>query len=107
MSELERDIQPRIIKKLERRLPGVRIFKGDTRYKQGTPDLIILYKDRWAMLEVKKDPHAPRRPNQQYYVDVLNTMSYAALIHPENEEDILDGVQRALQAERCPRISQP
>ena len=107
MAELERVIQPRIIKKIRARLPGVKIFKGDTRFQQGTPDLIILYRDRWALLEVKKSKTASRRPNQQWFIDELNEMSYAALIHPENEEDILDGVQRALQAERCPRISQP
>ena len=107
MPKLEREIQPRIINKIKRRLPGVRIFKGDTRFQQGSPDLIVLYKDRWAVLEVKKDRTATRQPNQDYYVDLLNQMSYAALIHPDNEEDILDGLQRALQAERCPRISQP
>lgn len=104
MAQLERDIQPRIIRKIKQRLPGVYIFKGDTRYQQGTPDLVILYKDRWAMLEVKKSSTAPRQPNQDYYVDQLNKMSYAAFIHPDNEEDILDGLQQALQADRCPRV---
>lgn len=104
MSKLEREIQSRIIKKIKARLPGVKIFKGDTHFQQGTLDLIILYRDRWAMLEVKKSKTASRRPNQQWFVDELNEMSYAALIHPDNEEDILNELQRALQAERCPRV---
>lgn len=104
MSRLERDIQPRIISKLEKRLPGALIYKGDTRFKQGSPDLIILYNDRWAMLEVKRSATARKRPNQEHYINKLNNMSYAALIHPDNEEDILDELQRSLQTERCPRI---
>lgn len=104
MAKLERDFQPRVIKEIERRLPGVQIFKGDTRFKQGSPDLIVLYEDRWAMLEVKKDAKAQRQPNQPYYVNELNKMSYAAFIHPENEEDILDALQRSLQNPRCPLV---
>lgn len=105
MSKLESEIQSRIIAKIKDLLPGVQIFKGDTRYKQGTPDLIILYKDRWALLEVKTGPSARRQPNQTYYIETLNEMSYAAFIHPENEEDILNGLQRALQDKRPARLS--
>ena len=106
MAGLERDFQPKVIAEIERRLPGVKIFKGDTRFKQGSPDLIILYKDRWAMLEVKRSANARRQPNQDWYNEQLNKMSYAAFIHPDNEEEILDGLQGALQAERCPLVPQ-
>ena len=98
MPKLEREIQPRIIRKIRERLPGVIIFKGDSRFQQGTPDLVILYRDRWGVLEVKKDVRATKQPNQDYYVEQLNNMSYAAVIHPDNEEEILDALQRALQA---------
>ena len=94
---LERNYQARLIRKLELLLPGVQIFKGDTRYKQGSPDLIILYKARWAVLEVKADAYSRVQPNQEYYVALLNDMSYSAIIHPDNEEVILGEVQRALQ----------
>jgi hypothetical protein len=59
------------------------------------------------MLEVKRSATATRQPNQQYFVDELNQMSYAALIHPDNEEDILNEVQRALQTERGSLLSEP
>lgn len=98
MPRQERDIQPRIIKEIERRLPGAYVFKGDTRFKQGTPDLIILHNKRWAMLEVKKSAKAPRQPNQEYYVSELHKMSYAAFIHPGNEEEILNELQRSLES---------
>src|SRR5699024_5910304 len=104
MPTLAREIQPRIIKKIKARLPGAKIFKGDNHVQPGTLDLIILYRDRWAMLEVKTSSTSSRRHNQQWFVDELNEMSYAALIHPDNEEDILNELQRALQAERCPRV---
>lgn len=104
MAKLESSIQARIIKKLKQRLPGVEIFKGDTRYKQGSPDLIVLYQDRWAILEVKRTATSSKQPNQGYYIDKLNKMSYAAFIHPGNEEEILDGIQRSLQNPRSPRV---
>ena len=94
----ERNYQPRVIREIETRLPGAMVFKGDTRYKQGCPDLIILYQDRWAMLQVKASEDEPFRPNQEYYLETLDKMSYAAVIHPGNEEDILNGLQQALEA---------
>lgn len=105
VAKRESDFQSKVIRKLRDRLPGVHIFKGDTRFQQGTPDLIILYEDRWAMLEVKRSGNASKQPNQEFYVDQLNDMSYAAFIFPENEEDILHEVQRALQAEGRTRLS--
>lgn len=97
MGVRERDFQAKLIKRIQELLPSSYIFKGDTRYKQGSPDLIILNGDRWAMLEVKRSPNATRQPNQEYYIERLNEMSYAAFIHPDNEEDILHALQRALQ----------
>ena len=97
MARLERDYQPKVIAKIERRLPGVYVFKGDTRFKQGTPDLFILYKDRWALLEVKKSQSESKRPNQEFYINELNDMSFASFIYPENEEEVLNAIQRALQ----------
>ena len=96
---LERNYQAYLIKKLKAMFPGCEILKNDSGYIQGFPDLLILYNNKWAALEVKKDEAAHHQPNQEYYVDRLRGMSYAAFIFPENEEEILDEVQRAL----CPR----
>jgi hypothetical protein len=74
--------------------PGCVILKNDSSYMQGILDRTILYGDRWAMLEVKRSANASNRPNQQYYVDKLNQMSFAAFISPENEEEILRGLQQ-------------
>lgn len=61
---------------------------------QGIPDLLILYEDRWAALEVKKSANATHRPNQDYYVDLMNRMSFAAFVYPENREEILHELYR-------------
>ena len=97
---LERDYQAKLIKKIEKMLSGCLVLKNDTSYLQGIPDLLILYGDRWAMLEVKNSAYSHHQPNQDYYVDLLDRMSYAAFIFPENEEEILGEVQRALQSDR-------
>lgn len=97
----ERDYQARLIKKLKRRFPGCVILKNDPQYLQGILDLSIFYEQRWAMLEVKASVNAPRQPNQDYYVEMLNEMSFAAVIYPENEEEVLHDLQQALRPRRA------
>lgn len=96
----ESDFQKDLIKKIKQRLPGALITKLDARYIQGIPDLLILYKDRWAMLECKQSKTAKHRPNQDGYVERLNEMSFSAFIFPENEEEVLNDLQRALESGR-------
>lgn len=85
-------------KELQRRFPGCVIVNFDTDQAQGVPDRIILYKDRWAALEVKKSLTAERQPNQEYYVELMNDMSFAAFIYPENMGEVLDALQRSFEA---------
>lgn len=91
---LERDFQASVIKELKVRFPGCIILKNDPSYKQGVPDLIILYEDRWATLECKKDRKASHRPNQKYYVDIMDRMSFSSFIYPENRQEVLDDLER-------------
>lgn len=93
----ERDYQAKLIKLLQREFPGIVILKNDSGYRQGIPDLTLLYEDRWAALEVKKHSSSSVRPNQEYYISKLNSMSFAAFISPDNEADILNELQIALQ----------
>ena len=97
---LERDFQAKLIKELKQIFKGCIIMKNDPTYIQGIPDLIILYKDKWAALEVKKSSVASHRPNQEYYVDLMDRMSYASFIYPENKEDVLYELQQTLFSRR-------
>ena len=98
MGRLERDFQAKLIKELKVMFKGCIIVKNDPNYIQGIPDLLILYNDRWAALDVKKSEHAHHQPNQEYYVDLMDQMSFAAFIYPENKEEILYELQQALLA---------
>lgn len=94
----ESSFQAELIKELRALFPGCVILKNDEQYLQGIPDLTLLWRDRWAMLECKRSIFAKYRPNQEYYLDKLGRMSYAAMICPENKELILDDLQRAFGA---------
>ena len=94
----ESQFQAQLIKKLEKMLPGCIVLKNDPNYIQGIPDLIILYQEKWAALEVKRGKLAQVRPNQAHYVRTMNAMSYASFIYPENESEVLGEVQRSLCA---------
>ena len=103
---LERKYQAELIKKLRILFVGCVIVKNDSSYLQGIPDLLILWHDRWGMLEVKMDVDSPCQPNQEYYIDILDQMSFAAFICPENEEEVLNALQSAFAARRKTRRSQ-
>lgn len=103
---LESKYQSQLIERLEELFPGCVILKNDTDYLQGVPDLLVLYNDRWAMLEVKRAADAPQQPNQAYYVDLFDSMSFGAFIFPENEEDVLRDLQQTFGSRRRSRISQ-
>ena len=102
----ESDFQKDLKKEIKERLPGCFVLKNDPTYIQGIPDLTILYKDRWATLEVKKHKKAKHRPNQDGYVELMNEMSFSAIIFPENKEEVLDALERSLKrhTKRKPRI---
>lgn len=101
---LESQYQAELIKTLRRIYPDCIILKNDSSYMQGVPDLIVLIGSFWAMLEVKAHANARKRPNQDYYVDLLNYMSFAAFIHPDNEEEVLDALQHALESSWYARV---
>ena len=103
---LESKFQALLIDEIEKLFPGCLIMKLDANYMPGIPDLLILFEDAWAVLECKKSAKARPRPNQPYYVDKLNEMSFAAFIYPENKDEILDELQRSFESRRAARVSQ-
>ena len=89
MKKLERKFQKELIDEIKSRLPDAIVMKNDPNYIQGIPDLTILNQDKWAALEIKRDAEAKHRPNQDYYIDKMNDMSFAAFIFPENKDFML------------------
>ena len=90
-SKFQKDLKD----ELRKRFPGCIITKNDANCIQGIPDLLILYKDKWATLEAKRSANAPHQPNQDYYVERMNQMSFSAFIFPENKEEVLNDLARA------------
>lgn len=91
----ESKFQAELIKELESIFDGCMVLKNDSSYYQGIPDLLVLYKDKWAMLECKRHSSASRRPNQDYYISKFGEMSYASFVYPENKEEVLHELQQA------------
>lgn len=101
---LEKHFQAKLIKEISKNLKGCIILKTDPNYKQGLPDLLILYKKRWAALECKKSSNASHRPNQDYYVKLMNKMSFARFISPENKQEVLNELYKSLKPSRPTRV---
>ena len=97
---LESKYQAGLIKRLERLFPGCLVLKNDSGYLQGIPDLSIFWGEHWAMLEVKPSIKSGFEPNQEEYLYSLNAMSFAAMICPENEAEVLDAIQRSFATRR-------
>lgn len=100
----ESTYQAGLIKRIENLIPGCVVLKNDPRDIQGIPDLLVLYKDRWAALEVKMSHASMVQPNQEYYIETLGAMSFASFINPQTEDEVLDGLTRALVGDQ--RVSE-
>ena len=87
---MERDFQAKLIKELKKMFEGCLVTKLDSSHIQGIPDLLVLYKNKWATLECKKSSRAKKQPNQEYYVGLMNGMSFSRFISPENKEVVLN-----------------
>ena len=104
MSARESVFEGKLVKELEDLFPGAFVLKMFPGYIQGFPDRLILHGDKWAAFEVKRYTLASHQPNQNYYIDVLNKMSYASFVYPKNKEVFLDEIQRALRITRTARL---
>jgi hypothetical protein len=96
----ERQYQTKLIKKIKEMFPDCYVVRNDPAFSQGIPDILILFNDKWAMLEIKLDDNSPRQPNQEYYIEYFAEMSFASFINPNNEEEVLNALQQAFGLER-------
>lgn len=94
---LESKFQAKLIKEIKNRFPGCLVLKNDSGYIQGIPDLLVLYKDKWGSLEVKQDSKSSKRPNQEYYVDLMDNMSFSRFVSPNNKEDVLNDLSKTFE----------
>lgn len=101
---LENKFQSDLIKEIEEMLPGCHVLNNNANQTQGFPDLTILYKKKWAVLECKREKDAEKQPNQEYYIEDCNKQSFARFIYPENKKEVLDELQRALGTRRSTRV---
>lgn len=97
MAKLESKFQKDLIDEIKQEYPGCVVLKNDSGYIQGIPDWTILYKDKWAVLEAKRAKNAPHQPNQDFYVEHLNGMSYASFVYPENKEVVLSELRKTFK----------
>lgn len=94
----ESKFQADLKKELKQMFPGCIVTKLDSGDIQGIPDLLVLYKDKWATLENKRSKTASKRPNQDYYVNKMNKMSFSRFIYPENKEEVLNELRKTFRA---------
>lgn len=94
----ESKFQSDLKKELKQMFPGCIVTKMDSGDIQGIPDLLILYKNKWATLENKRSANASKRPNQEYYVNKMNEMSFSRFIYPENKEEVLNDLRKTFEA---------
>lgn len=94
MAKIESKFQKELMDEIRKQYPGCVILKNDSSYIQGFPDWTILYKNKWAVLEAKRSRTADKQPNQPYYVDKLNSMSYSRFVYPENKDEVLQELQQ-------------
>lgn len=101
----ESEFQTKLRKEIEERFEGSIVTKLDSGDIQGIPDLLILYKNKWAALECKRSSNENKQPNQDWYVKRMNEMSYASFIYPENKENVLNEMERSFKSSRATRVS--
>lgn len=101
----ESEFQARLIKELKERFADCVVIKNDATYMQGICDLLILFGKKWAALECKASANSPHRPNQDYYIDKFDNMSFARFIYPENKEEVLNELQQTFKPRRKARVS--
>lgn len=95
---LENRFQSKLIKRIKKQFDGCTVLKNDPKYLQGFPDIIVLYKDKFAILEVKRKKDAIHQPNQDYYIDKYSPFIFASFVYPENVEEVLYEMERSFRS---------
>jgi hypothetical protein len=107
VTKKESDFAHDVLKpRLEAEFPGCVIIKQDPNTSfQGVPDHLVLFEDKWAALETKRAKNAARQPNQPYYIEKMDGMSYASFVDPSNIEGVISDLQAAFRSDGEARAS--
>lgn len=97
---LESKFERELTHRLAREFPDCMVLKNDAKRLQGIPDLLVLFRNKWATLETKRGSTAASQPNQEYYVKLMNDMSYSAFVSPENVEDVIHALHKTFGTRR-------
>jgi len=98
MSQRESIFEMKLVQDLMHLYPNAIILKTYPNYIQGFPDRLMLLNDRWAAFEIKSHHNARHQPNQDYYIELLNRMSFASFVYPANREEFFNEIQFALRS---------
>jgi hypothetical protein len=101
---LESDFKKKLINQIMQEYPGAIVLKNDASFINGIPDHLVLFRNRWAAFEAKRDIDSPHRPNQPYWVKKMDEMSLAAFVYPQNKEWFLNELQHTLRPKRSARL---
>lgn len=90
---LENNFKTKLVREIKNKFSDCFVLHGDANSIQGIPDLFVLYRNKWAALEGKKNKNASHRPNQDYYVNKINTTGFARFVYPENKDEVLSDME--------------
>lgn len=94
---LEKTFQVPFINFLRDRYPGAIVIKTDPSYIRSFPDLLFLFGRNWAAFEAKRGVYAPKQPNQDYYVETLDNMSFARFVNKRNYLEVVHEMEQTFQ----------
>lgn len=100
---LEKDLQNRLLNWIRLKFDSKKIFIMKITpipgIPQGCPDIIILYDGGFVAIEMKRSSKASFRPNQKYYLEMLNTFQNGESIvcYPENFNEVKNLLKNILR----------
>lgn len=90
MAKRENRFQAVLKSELKLLFPGCIVMKNDPTDIQGIPDLTVIYKNKYAFLECKREEEASRQPNQKHYIDQATRYAFGDFVYPENKSEVLN-----------------
>lgn len=94
----ESAFERRVVSDIKSWNDNVLVLKNNASMIQGIPDRTVYFADKFAMLEFKKSKDAKHQPNQDWYIDKINSNGgFARFIYPENEEKTLADLKKFLE----------